>query len=678
MRRLRRILIELARSERGIALPMALMITVIAMGFAAVPVVASINAQNGDSHNQGGNEALAAAEAGAELALLRQSALLTKAPAGVLPACDESAQMIATGVKVGWCPEFTGTESVSTQIGTAHYAYQVHPCYATQGACADLQTTETCSMAENQLLVQIVSTGYATVAGKPVTRRVELNACATKATDPRVITKELEIEEKKTEIQTWETPGGVAKEAQTVSKQNEVTEAETKLSEIVTEETTYKTEERETGELIERVRKEPAGVEYEEIPGETYYETTKGSSPNAWAGGQIVGIEGLVMNNNAQVYNGGAGSNKAVSMVGSANVCGTVSYGTTFTTDNSTSSKAPANCAVGRTPKEGTNTYPGITLPSNIATENSDYRLCSESVCHNGLDPVTSGTWQRENISYNAANKQLTIKYNALTLEGTAPYYLCQLVLAGGSSLYAGSGKSITIYFAPPSACGGLNGAPQLQIANGTYVYADASSGPKFLFVGNSSKPSESRIELAGGAKSEQFVIYAPFSQISINNGIEMTGAIVGNTIELAGGASINKYGAFTPPPSETFLPGTETKVEKHKPPTKVEHPSRYIKELEARLVIYKQQVATTENHRSEQQVIVTKLRNELTSIESGEAKNIAGQIGIKKTELGVLEKEKEEFEKSGAGKAKPLKRKSFGECSATPATSVQPPDEGC
>ena len=37
------------------------------------------------------------------------------------------------------------------------------------------------------------------------------------------------------------------------------------------------------------------------------------------------------MGNNAQIYNGGAASNKAVSMVGSANVCGTVRYGTTFT-----------------------------------------------------------------------------------------------------------------------------------------------------------------------------------------------------------------------------------------------------------------------------------------------------------------------------------------------------------
>ena len=81
--------VELRHSERGIALPMALMITVVAMGFAAVPVVASINAQNGDSRSQGGNEALAAAEAGAELALLRQSKLLSESTSAEHPACIE-------------------------------------------------------------------------------------------------------------------------------------------------------------------------------------------------------------------------------------------------------------------------------------------------------------------------------------------------------------------------------------------------------------------------------------------------------------------------------------------------------------------------------------------------------------------------------------------------------------
>jgi hypothetical protein len=529
MRRLRRILIELARSERGIALPMALMITVIAMGFAAVPVVASINAQSGDSHSQGGNEALAAAEAGAELAVLRQGEQLQGDQPNV--PCLEGTSLQSTG----WC-----TATLPKTIGAASFVYQVRPCFAESAAggpaCTSVtdvdDSTSNCATASE---MRVVSTGTATVGGREVHRRVVIDACV------------------KTGSSTPPTPGSGG----TTTPPTEPQQWETERDEYKKFEGEWhkKWEEKKT----EIEKEDASGTSTEAVPGTPVITPP----PNVWGSGQIVGVEGLAMSNNAQVFNGGVGSNKAVSMIGSANVCGTVRYGTTFTPDNSTSSKAPdansTGCAVGRTVSQGTATYPALTLPSDIATNNSDYRLCNESICHAGLDPVTSGTWQRENIIYDAANKRLTLKYNALTLEGTAPYYLCQLILQGGASLYSGAGKSIKIYFAPPSACPGLNGSPQLQIANGAYVYADAASGPQFLFVGSTTKASDSKIEFAGGAKTEQFVVYAPYSQIVINNGIEMSGAIIGNTIELAGGAKLNKNGAFTPPPAEGFLPPTET-----------------------------------------------------------------------------------------------------------------------
>ena len=251
-------------------------------------------------------------------------------------------------------------------------------------------------------------------------------------------------------------------------------------------------------------------------------------------------------------------------------------------------------------------------------------------------------------MSYNVSNKQLSVNYSSLTLEGTTPYYLCQLILAGGSSLYAGSGKSITIYFAPPSSCPGLNGAAQLQIANGTYVYADASSGPKFLFVGNSTTRSNSKIELAGGAKSEQFVIYAPYSKVIANNGIEMTGAIIGNTLELQGGASINKYGTFTPPPSETFLPSTETVVEKQKESTKTSHPSVYLESLKKELTTWTEKV---EGKTREITELETKIK-ELEAIEKTEIGTIAqlreGEIKVLKEHRTELENEREILEHAG------------------------------
>jgi hypothetical protein len=677
-RRLRAALVELRRSERGIALPMALMITVIAMGFAAVPVVASINAQNGDSHSQGTNEALAAAEAGAELALLRQSGLLSEDEGAPFTACAAGATPIGAGAEAGWCPKFPAAGVARPKIGNAEFAYQVRPCYAAAGACEDVPTSETCSAAEGQLLVQIVSTGYATVAGQGVTRRIELAGCAETEGNPERIQIEDEIATLTATLTTLEAGGTPASETEATKWANERSILTTQKTTTQTEVTTYRTEVRELKEAIERLHKQGGDVEYEEIPGERYFETVKGSASNVWADGQIVGIEGLNMNNNAQVYNGGAGSNKTVKMTGSANVCGSVHYGTTFETDTSTSKSAPANCAAGRTATKGTATYPAITLPSNIATENSDFRLCTESACHAGLDPVPSSVWQRGNMSYNSSNKQLSLNYSELTLEGTAPYYLCQLILGGGSSLRAGAGKSIKIYFAPPSSCGGLNGAPQLQIANGTFVYGDSASGPQFLFVGSTTSPTSSRIELAGGARSEQFVIYAPYSQVVANNGIEMTGAIIGNTLELGGGASLNKYGTFTPPASESFLPSTETVVEKQKPPTKTSHPSKLIKELEERQTRVEVKVTTTE-------VVLGEIETAFLTIEREEGEAAANRVAARAAEITSIENTIESLETElrllppgPGGSAETLEKKSFVECVAAPPIVGEAPDEGC
>jgi predicted nucleic acid-binding Zn-ribbon protein len=724
--RLLRALRELRHSERGIALPMALMITVVAMGFAAVPVVASINAQSGDSRNQGSNEALAAAEAGAEVALLKQSRMLSQATDDSHPPCVGEKVPIGSGGESGWCPKVPGPDEELPKVGAAEYSYQVRPCYAAEGGCSDLASTdtETCSATQNHLLVEIVSTGYATVAGRSITKRIAVTGCAnTKApssvpveieeveaeektikeaivtTQSEVTTVTHQITEKEEKIEGVETSQKIETTATEEKYKNEITALEKTKAEDIVQREQLKTELIELQKTVERVKTEPAGTEYTETPGEKYTEVVKSPPPNVWGAGQIVGIEGLPMANNAQVYNGGVASNKEVKMEGSANVCGTVHYGTVFHTDNSTSSKAPSGCAAGRTVAQTTGTYPAVPLPSNIATENSDYRLCSEAACHAGLDPVPSSVWQRGNMEYNQANKALKVNYSELTLEGTTPYYLCQLILAGGSSLKAGAGKSITIYFAPPSSCTGLNGAAQLQIANGTYVYADASSGPKLLFAGEPSNPANSRIEFAGGAKSEQFVIYAPYSKIIANNGIEMTGAIIGNSLELQGGASINKYGAFTPPPAETFLPSTETKVEKQKPPTKTAHTSKYLEKLEAEVTTLESKIVAKENEIKGIETEIKRLEEEeehsvdvIVELRQGEIKHLVEErtrlesevVTLGKTittyteQIEYLEGRKTTLRNKTGGAAEAIKKQSFRECTSEPPAVGLAPDEGC
>lgn len=626
--RLRLLLSELRRSERGIALPMALMVTVVGMGLAAIPIVASVNSQGGNQHNQGSNEALAAAEAGAEVALREQGTLHLATGTGQL--CVST-----TTNTPGWCPQEprSGGIPAPVTVGLATYTYRVLPCYgagATYNGCSAVASSAGCTKDP----VQVVATGTAQVAGLPVERRVSVSGCAGSYTLPpnyqeekkRLETELTKLEE---ELKTLEAPRK-PKEEERIKLETE----RTHLEELIRQETAEGKPKTETKTTT------------------TYKTVEREVPPPVFSGGQVVGIEGLIMNNNAQVYNGGVGTNGSVSLTGSANVCGTVRYGKGFTkTANNGSENPPSYCKTGRTFIESAPvTYPPVSLPAEISTKNSNARL-------SGADPATG--YNRGNVSWNESKRELTLNYGELTLEGTLPYYLCKLVLAGGGILKSGTGKSIRIFFDEPRNCPGLNGSAQLQIANGTAVLADATSGPGFYFLG-SSTAGESKIELGGGSNVSQFLVYAPRSKIVANNGVNLFGAIIGQSLELGGGAKINEKGAYTPPTSTEFV--APEKIKEEVPETKSSEGLSPRGEHEEQKRILDEQI--------------TKLTKEIESINGT-------QIEQKKTQIANKSKEVREWnEKSnpeaGAGSNTSFQKSGFTECTSTPPAGLTNPAAGC
>ncbi|HWM55858.1 MAG TPA: hypothetical protein VNO20_10770 [Solirubrobacterales bacterium] len=120
--RLRHRLRLLVRSEHGMALPTALFATVASMGLAGAAVMSSVDAQRGSHRDSDSKSAIAAADAGASVALLRlnryASALNSATPC--LGLSGET--LVLTGVTGdGWCPEVKGT------VGGSSYAYRATP-----------------------------------------------------------------------------------------------------------------------------------------------------------------------------------------------------------------------------------------------------------------------------------------------------------------------------------------------------------------------------------------------------------------------------------------------------------------------------------------------------------------------------------------------------------------------
>jgi hypothetical protein len=111
--RLRHRFRELARSESGMALPVALFATIASFSLASAAVVASVDSQHGTARDHSSKEAIAAADAGASIALMRLNRYAN--------ALNSSTPCLGVSGSDGWCPEIKGT------VGSSSYAYRMTP-----------------------------------------------------------------------------------------------------------------------------------------------------------------------------------------------------------------------------------------------------------------------------------------------------------------------------------------------------------------------------------------------------------------------------------------------------------------------------------------------------------------------------------------------------------------------
>lgn len=104
------------------ALPAALFATIASLGLGSAAVIASVDSQRGTGHDQDSKNAIAAADAGASVALMRlnryANALNTSTPCLGL----SGSTLVVTGADVdGWCPAIGG------DVGGSSYSYRVSP-----------------------------------------------------------------------------------------------------------------------------------------------------------------------------------------------------------------------------------------------------------------------------------------------------------------------------------------------------------------------------------------------------------------------------------------------------------------------------------------------------------------------------------------------------------------------
>jgi hypothetical protein len=428
---IRKRLVTLARSEQGMALPTAIFAMIASMGLASAAIMTSVDVQQGSHRDSDAKQAIAAADAGANVALLRLNRYTTSLTSS-LPCLTVTAGSLTTsGTEAdGWCPAVTGT------VGDGSFSYRTTP-FVSGGN------------------LTVVSTG---TSGE-VSRRV--------ATDMSIIS---------------------------------------------------------VGNILE--------------------------------GEGVIGQSDIHLDNNADVRVS-LGTNGNVTVDNNANVCGNVRHGVGKKAEfgnNATQCK-------GYGITEGNITLPPVTsfMPSNIATENSDYRLafCTKTTptkVPTGCQSDTYSSSWGSTQPWNPSTRTISTSNNASLTLGGGDYFICKLVIANNGHLIMANGTHVRLFFDTPENCGYKSGpVKQIDISNNADITSTGNQAkigqydvPGFYLLG--SPTIETLVEWSNNSDTNELVVYAPQSDIKLANNAVYEGVIAGKSIEVKNNTVIKQESGFKPP----------------------------------------------------------------------------------------------------------------------------------
>ncbi len=461
--RLRGRLLVLARSERGMALPTALFATVASLALSGAAVMSSIDVQRGSKRDNGTKSAIGAADAGANVAMMR---LARDASELATESCLDGADPVA-----GWCPPVDG------EVGGSVYSYRISeagvPC---AGGTSDL-----C----------VVATGAAAGA----TRRI---------------------------LVTFDQ--GLADPTDGSGKEDD-----------------------ENGS------------------------GSGGDDPGSGPEG-LIGVEDVIVEENADVRVS-MGTNGNVRVENNGNVCGNIRHGI----GKKPIIEAQGTQCPGYKITEANVTLPSVEsfMPADIATNNSNYRLvaCTKTTpvpvptgCQ--LDTYT-GSWKNGGF-WNSTTKTISTSNNSTLTLGGGDYFICRLALNNGSHLVMAAGATVRIFFDTPEHCGLTSGTKQIYIDNNAnitstgYQPKEGQFDMPGLFVTGSTK-IPTTIEWKQNSGTNEFVLYAPNSDIVLQNNATFKGTIAGKTVHLINKAIVEHDPGFKVPPElnpwheEEVDPGEDT-----------------------------------------------------------------------------------------------------------------------
>jgi hypothetical protein len=241
----------------------------------------------------------------------------------------------------------------------------------------------------------------------------------------------------------------------------------------------------------------------------------------------LLSQDSLMLDSNAIAYSNTA-TNGDITLSSNARICGDASHGV-----------GRNLTLVGNSVHEcGVELEKPLYLPpvnqGDAATVNDNDRFFS-------LDPISGNT---NNIDWDPVARELDISSNASLTLGGSVYSFCRLEMSSNTNLFIAEGSMVLIYFDSPEACGYGPNETQLELSSNSVVTSsgDGPTNLAMLFVGSESIPTSILLRSntqVDEACEQNYVIYAPRTDIEINSNARYCGAVGGKTIHLDSNAEV-------------------------------------------------------------------------------------------------------------------------------------------
>lgn len=274
--------------------------------------------------------------------------------------------------------------------------------------------------------------------------------------------------------------------------------------------------------------------------------TDASGGPGPFATAGVLSLNDMVMDSNSKIHTGTA-TNGNLTLKSNAKQCGqaSVGIGKKMTLESNGAYYSDAQCKS----KYSTVWNQELTLPpvnqGNATTVNDNGRFFAQDVVSgNKADACWNGKTAEGKSTSNCKTRELRVDSNSsLTLSGSV-YSFCKLTLSSNAALYIAAGANVTIYFDSPEACGYSSGATQLDLSSNSRITA-ATGNPislAMLFVGSDTRQTKIQLNSntsVNGPCEQNFVIYAPRSDVDLDSNSRFCGAIAGKSVHLDSNAEI-------------------------------------------------------------------------------------------------------------------------------------------